>query len=156
MSTDGRPGSRPAPTLREESFGGVVVRGGRRDATPAEVAVIVPHGRRILGLPKGGPESGETPVQTATREIREETGLVAEADGDELGAVHYWYSRRGRRVFKTVHFFLFRHVSGSTDDHDHEVDEVRWLPIEEARTRLTHSGEREMVALAAPKLRSDR
>ena len=32
-------------------------------------------GTRVLGLPKGHPESGESAAEAATREVREETGL---------------------------------------------------------------------------------
>ncbi|HWM10652.1 MAG TPA: NUDIX domain-containing protein, partial [Solirubrobacteraceae bacterium] len=94
MSTDrGRP-------LRETSYGGVVVR--RED-----VLVITPIGkRRVTGLPKGGPNPGESPEQTAAREVREETGVTATVLGP-LGDVNYWYRRSGRRVYKTVHFYLF-------------------------------------------------
>ena len=53
---------------------------------------------------------------------------------EPLGDVEYWYRRGGRRVFKTVHFFLCDYVSGSTADHDHEVDEARWIPLREARS----------------------
>ena len=62
----------------------------------------------------------------------------------------YWYRRDGRRVLKTVHFFLCDFVSGSTDDHDHEVDDARWIPLESAPRRLTHAGERALIRRALP------
>ena len=71
---------------------------------------------------------------------------------EPLGDVRYWYRRGGRRVFKTVHFFLCDYVAGDTADHDHEVDEARWIPLEEARTALTYPGEREMIERALSKL----
>jgi 8-oxo-dGTP pyrophosphatase MutT (NUDIX family) len=139
-STDrGRPGP-----LRETSFGGVVLRGG-------DVLVITPIGkRRVTGLPKGGANPGETPEQAAAREVREETGVTARARG-ALGDVNYWYRRGGRRIYKTVHFFLFDYVSGSTEDHDHEVEEARWIPLAEARTELSYPGERELIERALSK-----
>jgi 8-oxo-dGTP pyrophosphatase MutT (NUDIX family) len=119
--------------LTETSYGGVVIRDD-------DVLVIQPTGRqRVVGLPKGGPNPGETPEQTAAREVREETGITA-AVREPLGDVTYWYRRGGRRVFKTVHFFLFDFVSGSTSDHDHEVDDARWMPLAEARTALSYPG----------------
>jgi|SRR4051794_3546489 8-oxo-dGTP pyrophosphatase MutT (NUDIX family) len=134
--------------LTETSYGGVVVRGD-------EVLVITPAGRRITGLPKGGPERGETPEQTATREVREETGIHAKVR-EPLGDVEYWYRRSGRRVFKTVHFFLFDFVSGSTADHDHEVDDARWIPLRDAVRSLSYPGERALIERALSKSRAGR
>jgi 8-oxo-dGTP pyrophosphatase MutT (NUDIX family) len=138
---------------REFSAGGVVVRG-------QEVVTIVPtrraaDGSRVLALPKGHVDPGESPIEAATREVREETGLVAEPVC-ELGESRYWYRRDGRTIGKTVSFFLFNHVEGSTDDHDDEVEEVRWIPLDDAEAALSHTAEREMVALALAYLRKDR
>ena len=136
MSTD-----RP---LRETSYGGVVLRGD-------DVLVITPIGRRrITGLPKGGPQPGESGEQTATREVREETGVNA-AVREPLGDVNYWYRRGGRRVYKTVHFYLFDYLSGSTSDHDHEVEDARWMPLADARTALSYPGERALIERALSK-----
>jgi 8-oxo-dGTP pyrophosphatase MutT (NUDIX family) len=132
----------------ERSAGGVVVRG-------EQTLVIVPvrraaDGSRVLGLPKGHIDPGETPLQAAVREVREETGVEAEPVR-ELGEVRYWYRRDGRTVPKSVVFYLLRYRSGDTGDHDEEVEEVRWMALAEACTALTYEGEREMVrcALAA-------
>jgi 8-oxo-dGTP pyrophosphatase MutT (NUDIX family) len=121
-----------------------------------DVLVITPTGkRRVTGLPKGGARPGETAEETATREVREETGVEA-AVREPLGEVNYWYRRGGRRVYKTVHFFLFDYVSGSTRDHDHEVDDARWIPLEEARTALSYPGERALIERALSKSARER
>ena len=131
-------------TEREESFGGVVVHEGN-------VLVITPAGRpQIATLPKGGPQAGEPPEVTAQRELREETGVEARIV-ERLGDVRYRYRRRGVRVDKTVGFYLCEYVAGDTADHDHEVDDARWMPIEQARTELTYPGEREMIERALSK-----
>lgn len=148
MSTEPARPANGAGHLLETSHGGVVVRGD-------EVVVIVPRHTRALALPKGGADGGESGAQTAAREVREETGVVAEHVAP-LGEVSYWYRRGGRRVRKTVHFHLFRFLSGDTADHDHEVDDARWMPLEEARTALSYPGEREMVERALSKLAPDR
>ncbi len=140
-------------TEREFSAGGVVLRGD-------EVAVIVPHklspeGRKVLALPKGHPDPGESMVEAATREVREETGLEVELV-EKLGDVRYWYQRDGRRIFKIVSFYLFRYLSGDTADHDHEIEEARWIPLEEAMSALSFAGEREMAARALSRTNADR
>src|SRR5215217_5244487 len=126
-------------TERETSYGGVVVRGD-------DVMVIVPRGR-VRGLPKGGQNPGESPEETAAREVREETGVTASVRG-RLGQVDYSYRRGGRLIDKTVHFFLFEYEAGDTADHDHEVDDARWMPLREARRRLSYPGERAMIERA--------
>ncbi|MGH2855961.1 MAG: NUDIX hydrolase [Solirubrobacteraceae bacterium] len=137
----------------ELSAGGVVVRGD-------EAIVIVPtrraaDGRRVLALPKGHPDGGETTEQAASREVAEETGVDAELVGD-LGEVRYEYERNGRRVSKLVRFYLFRYRAGELADHDHEVEEARWLPLARAARELSYPGEREMVRRALSTVHQDR
>jgi 8-oxo-dGTP pyrophosphatase MutT (NUDIX family) len=114
-----------------------------------------PDGSRVLALPKGHIDPGETALQAAEREVREETGVVAELV-HELGEVRYWYRRDGRTIGKSVSFYLFSYVSGDTADHDDEVEEARWIGLREAHTELTHAAEREMVARALAYLEEDR
>ncbi len=114
-----------------------------------EVAVIVPvkrdaSGRRVLGLPKGHPDPGETAEQAARREVREETGVAAELI-EPLGEVAYTYERKGRRIDKRVAFFLFEYRYGDLADHDHEIEDARWMSLDEAAVQLTYEGERQMV-----------
>jgi 8-oxo-dGTP pyrophosphatase MutT (NUDIX family) len=139
--------------MEEFSAGGVVVRG-------RDVIVIVParrdaQGRRVLALPKGHPDGDETPEAAATREVREETGVEAELR-HELGEVRYTYERRGRRIAKRVAFFLFEYRSGDVADHDHEVEEARWMPLAEAAQALSYEGERTVVSRALSRMAEDR
>jgi len=101
----------------------------------------------VLALPKGHVDPGESPIEAAEREVREETGIVAEPVC-ELGESRYWYRRDGHTIGKSVAFFLFSYLEGDTAEHDDEVEEVRWIGLEEARTALSHAAEREMVVQA--------
>jgi 8-oxo-dGTP diphosphatase len=74
----------------------------------------------------------------------------------ELGEARYWYRRDGKTIPKSVTFFLFRYLGGDTSDHDEEVEEARWIGLEEAQTALTHAAEREMVGRALAFLEEER
>ena len=111
-------------------------------------------GGRVLALPKGHPDGGESELEAATREIREETGVAAEPI-EKLGEIRYKYERRGKLVDKRVAFWLFRYRSGDLE-HDHEIEEVRWMPLQEAAQALTYEGEREMLQRALSRYVRDR
>src|SRR3954467_2477011 len=148
MSTEEARG-RTQPRNREFSAGGVVVRG-------EDTIVIVPvrraaNGRKVVALPKGHVDPGETAVQAAQREVREEAGVEAQPV-EKLGDVRYWYQRSGLRIAKQVEFFLCEYRSGDPADHDTEVEVARWMPLTEALTTLSYKGEREMVERALDRL----
>ena len=134
---------------REASAGGVVLC--ERDGA-LELAVIRPRGRMVWALPKGHVDRGETFDQAAAREVREETGLEVELEAP-LGSIEYVYQFRGNKIFKQVHFFLFRCVGGQIDSLDPkmrlEVAEARWIPLADAQQLLAYRGERQVVGRAA-------
>ena len=140
-----------ATTSTEFSAGGVVVRG-------EECVVIVPtrraaDGSKVLALPKGHPEDGESPADAARREVREEAGVESRLV-DKLGDVRYWYTRSGNRIAKVVSFFLLEYLSGEVSEHDREVEDARWLALEDAARQLTYAGERDMAKRALLRLRT--
>ena len=135
---------------REFSAGGVLVRRLRGEWV---FAAIRPQGKPegVWALPKGLIDPGERGLETALREIEEETGARGRPVG-KLGDVRYVYTRRGERVFKVVSFFLVRWAGGRLgeirDEMRREVAEARWLPLAEAESLLAYKGEREMAAKA--------
>jgi 8-oxo-dGTP pyrophosphatase MutT (NUDIX family) len=123
------------------------------------VIVIVParrgnHGGRVLALPKGHPDGDENELEAALREVREETGVSVDPV-EKLGEIEYAYERKGQPVAKRVAFYLLEYRSGELA-HDHEIEAVCWMPLEEAARSLTYEGEREMVSRAMSRLTPDR
>jgi 8-oxo-dGTP pyrophosphatase MutT (NUDIX family) len=135
---------------REFSSGGVLVRRLRGGWV---FAAIRPQGKPegVWALPKGLIDPGESGLETALREVEEETGARGESLG-KLGDVRYVYTRRGERVFKVVSFFLVRYRGGRLGEirpeMRREVAEARWLPLDEAESLLAYAGEREMALKA--------
>jgi len=122
------------------------------------LAAIRPRGKKegVWALPKGNIDPGESPAETAVREVREETGIEGRLV-EKLGDVRYVYTRPGGlRIFKVVSFFLLRAGRGRIGEIDEsmriEVAEARWLPLEDAPRLLAYGGEREMAAKALERL----
>jgi 8-oxo-dGTP pyrophosphatase MutT (NUDIX family) len=167
--------------VREISAGGVVIR--RRDGAwwmaaiepptePARTVVrrskpasksestgeIPRHSvawrKRVLALPKGLVDPGEKPVETAIREVYEETGVTGDVV-TKLGDSKYVYTRAwgdGKRVFKIVSFYLMRYRSGRINDITPEmrieVARARWIKLEDAVKLLAYGGEKQMARRA--------
>ena len=135
---------------REFSAGGVLVRGRK-------LAAIRPQGKPagLWALPKGLIGPGESALETALREVLEETGVEGRPV-EKLGDVRYVYTWQGERVFKVVSFFLLRAGRGRIGEIAAEmrieVAEARWLPLEDAPRLLAYKGEREMAEQALARL----
>lgn len=138
--------------MTEVSAGGVVYR---RQGDEIELLLAARRTRRgalAWGLAKGGIEEGETIEHAAVREVREETGIEAAIE-EALGDTRYTYIWEDVRIRKTVHFFLMRAVGGDPNDHDDEMEDVRWFPLERALKRAAYRGERAKLQRAAELLR---
>jgi 8-oxo-dGTP pyrophosphatase MutT (NUDIX family) len=134
------------------SAGGIVVSANRE--RPSLVVGMRRRGRdRVTWtLPKGTPHRGETPEETALREVEEETGLAVRIL-EPVSSIHYEFVQGGSRIEKTVHYFLMAPVGGDLARHDHEFERVRWVPFDEAAGLLTFPTERELVASTFDRVR---
>ncbi len=135
-------------TRREVSAGGVLLRDGERGPEVCLASRRTRAGRLVWGLPKGIVEEGESPEDAATREVREETGYLGDVR-TPLGDVSYWYVWQGTRVRKTVHFFLMDAAGEEAGERDHEMEEVAWFPLEEARDIAGFDSEKDVLRRAA-------
>jgi len=168
--------------VREISAGGVVVRHHEgvwwmaaiepqdeadRDDAKEKESTKAPARRKkaTLALPKGLVDPGEKPLETALREVREETGLTGDAI-TKLADIKYVYVRSWgdrERVFKIVSFYLMRYRSGQIDEVSPEmrieVARACWIRLEEAPKLLAYKGEKDMAkraleyVIAHPELR---
>jgi 8-oxo-dGTP pyrophosphatase MutT (NUDIX family) len=135
-------------TMDQISAGGVAFRW--RDSEP-QIAIVSAKPKLRWQLPKGIVDPGESPQVTAVREVREEAGIATELIR-LIETIEYWYrsEKYGKpiRYHKYVHFYLVEYKSGDVADHDHEVEESRWVSFDEALEMLDFKSEREVVEKA--------
>jgi 8-oxo-dGTP pyrophosphatase MutT (NUDIX family) len=148
MPESGKKSGAKLPVRDQVSAGGVVFRG---EKAGAEVVIVSVGGANRWQLPKGLVEKGEKPEITAVREAREEAGVDSEVV-QHLETIEYWFAGLdgGERVrfHKHVHFYLLRYLGGDTGQHDWEVNEARWVPIDDATRQLTFDSERRVMERA--------
>ncbi|WP_416174416.1 MAG: NUDIX hydrolase [Bifidobacterium crudilactis] len=138
------------PVVREYSAGGLIFDDAEH------VAIIARHSRSghlEWCLPKGHIEKGETPEQTAVREVHEETGILGEVV-DSIATIDYWFTGTTQRVHKLVHHFVLRQIGGSLSvegDPDHEAEDAIWVDFDDLDSVLSYPNERKIAWLYARK-----
>ena len=139
-------------TKKQVSAGGVAFR---TNGDQTEIALISVGEDRRWQLPKGLVNRDEQPETAALREVREEAGITTDVV-EPLDTIEYWYvsTNRGQRVrfHKFVHFYLLRYKSGQVTEHDQEVNEARWVEINQAQVLLAFKSEKEVVRQAQARL----
>lgn len=134
------------PTKPQISAGGVAFR---RVKDRVEVVLISVGKQNRWQLPKGIVDKGESTEAAALREVHEEAGVHTRPLG-LIDKTEYWYYDKGQRVrfHKFVYFYLLRYESGDVADHDDEVNEARWVEIDEAIQMLAFESESKVVEKA--------
>lgn len=84
---------------------------------------------------------GQTKEETALRETKEETGITGKII-QPLTPITYWYKMDGEKREKTVYYFIMKFVEGDTKNHDWEMENVQWLPVEDVEKRLTYDSDK--------------
>ena len=135
----------------EHSSGGVVAR--RLNGTVHFLLIRDPYDK--WGLPKGHVENGESSLDAALREVREETGLTSLDPGPSLGTIDWYFRLKGDLVHKFCDYFLMVSPDGDTVPEVSEgITECRWVPVEEAIETVAYDNAREVVLRAAGVLNS--
>lgn len=149
---DNAPRKASIPTLEQVSAGGVAFRS---TAAGVKVALISVGKPARWQLPKGLVDPGESPEVTAVREVQEETGIRATLL-EKLDTIEYWYEgNKGQqrvRFHKFVHFYLLAYQAGDIGQHDWEVNEARWVNLQEAKQMLAFKSEKLALEKAAQRI----
>jgi len=132
----------------EFSAGGIVFK---KEKGKAYILVSQHSGHHGWVFPKGrigDHVENEGRKETALREVKEEVGVEGKIL-KPLKPVTYFYKWEGKSIKKTVYYFLMEYVSGDIKDHDWEMEQVEWLPIEEVEKRLTYISDKKVWRKAA-------
>jgi len=133
----------------KRSSGGVIYR--KKD--DGHEVYLCNHQKNGHVLPKGGINPGETIIECAIREMREETGYDVLNPSFSLGVLAYDFRDEQERLFsKKVYFFAFEidrsQEQKELDVEDGElIEEGGWYSEEEAKKLLTHESEKDKIAL---------
>lgn len=93
------------------------------------------------GFPKGHMEIGETEIQTALREVKEETNLDVKINEDRRYSVEY-ITDRGTN--KQLVLFLAKKISGNERSQESEIKAMEWMTFEDAVKTITYDNTREL------------
>jgi 8-oxo-dGTP diphosphatase len=129
----------PQPTDVVQAAGGLLVR---RQRGALQLAVVHRPVHQDWSFPKGKLEEGETFDEAAQREVQEETGMSCRLIRF-IGHTEY-VDRKGRP--KAVAYWVMEATGGSFTPNL-EVDELRWVPLDEAYRLLSYPRDRELVAV---------
>jgi 8-oxo-dGTP pyrophosphatase MutT (NUDIX family) len=130
------------PLIR--AAGGVVYRPSSKGF---EVIIVGTGNPTQWRLPKGMIDPDESLADAALREVREESGAVAEIDS-MLDVAHWTYEYEGKLFRKETTYYLMRYVDGDFDKHDHEYEFVQWIPLLESVVKLHFESEKAVAEKA--------
>ena len=130
---------------REFSSGGIVIKS--RGSKIRILLIKDPYGKWTW--PKGNIDKGETSLDAAKREIREETGLKNIEPLSKIGQTNYFYKRKKRLIYKTVYLYLFK-LSGNEklSIQKREIEDGGWFSEEEALSRIGYKGSKDFLKKA--------
>lgn len=118
----------------EKSCGAVIFDGDK--------ILVIQQVKGHWGFPKGHVEEGETEVQTAVREIKEETNLDVEID-ESKRFVERYSPEEG--VEKDVVFFVAKKTGGDIKVQEEEVKDTKWLLPQDAMEILTYESSKRIL-----------
>ena len=94
------------------------------------------------GFPKGHVEQGETEVQTAIREVKEETNIDVEVKEDKRYEEEYYPEEN---IKKQVVYFLAKNITTNIMPQQSEIQEIKWVPLNEAENVITYENSKNII-----------
>ncbi len=145
--------------VKQISAGGIVFRCKKDQPTPenTEWLVIQHSGHKGWTFPKGlvgDHNPDESKQEAALREVEEEGGVKAEILDPEPVQTSYTFRWEDMLIDKTVYYFLMRYLSGDPKDHDWEVSEALFLPVDKVRKILTYKSDKQAFEKILQKLQN--
>ena len=104
--------------------------------------LLIHHNAGHWDFPKGHVEEGETEIETAIREVKEETNIDVEVNEEFRYSTKY---SPKEDVIKEVIYFLARNISDNKQAQLEEVSEVKWFNVEEAIDKITYDSSRKIL-----------
>lgn len=137
---------------KDYSFGIIPLREGAKDFQ----VLLVQHHSGHWAFPKGHPEGGEIPRETAERELREETGLAIQSflPRDPL-TEFYEFTSRGEFISKTVQYFIAWVSHQEVVIQKEEIKDYRWCTFSEALELMTFKEGKELFEKVAKMLKGE-
>lgn len=119
---------------KEKSCGCIIIKNNK-------VLLVYEKNRNFWGFPKGHMEDGETEIETALREVKEEVGLDVEIDKDRRYTLNYVIRDE---IDKTTVLYIAKAKNEEIIMQENEIENIRWCSFEEALNTLTFDNWKEM------------
>ena len=118
---------------REKSCGCIIIKDNK--------VLLIKQTKGHWGFPKGHVKKNETEIETAIREVKEETNLDVEIDANKRYTMEY-VTDKGK--LKQVVLFIAKCIGGEIKAQECEVNDIKWLDFDEAIETITYDNTREL------------
>lgn len=122
---------------KEKSCGVIVIK---RENEEFKI-LLLEHQKGHISYPKGHVEENETELQTAEREVKEETNIDVKIDETKRYTMNYITDRGAS---KEVVLFLAQKIGGNLSRQESEISQIEWLGFDDAISRLSYKNTKDL------------
>ena len=119
---------------KEKSCGAIIIKDGK--------ILLVKENKGHWGLPKGHMEGNETEIETAIREVKEETNLDVTLNENKRYEISYIIDNT---IDKNVVYFMAKTIDGELERQESEINKAEWIPINKAVETITYENAKTML-----------